>query len=266
MNNWVCEARDCRWHSKAVICLDVLDCFYSLMGTLPIKARFTASLRSCKDVAFFFFLFKWQRLVLDDEWHRTTVAAMFLGLRQISFCISASLNLFRDWPSFHIFYVISGACSMSKVSFYSFTVYNVTFHIMYQNIISVAHLKGLSREGKNGVNCLMQAVFVTKVCSNNPWCSVSRAQYWLCGLIVATTATSVSCVCYTRVMRPSLALGETINLTNKRIQRFLNCNTKRILLHSLSPDSLKVQKVQSMCWAQELQLARCFLDLFSCVL
>lgn len=43
MNNWVGEARDCRWHSKAVICLDVSDCFYSLMGALPIKAQFTAS-------------------------------------------------------------------------------------------------------------------------------------------------------------------------------------------------------------------------------
>lgn len=43
MNNWVGEARDCRWHSQAVICLDVSDCFYSLMGALPIKAQFTAS-------------------------------------------------------------------------------------------------------------------------------------------------------------------------------------------------------------------------------
>lgn len=48
---------------------------------------------------------------------------------------------------------------------------------MYQNIISVAHLKASPERGKWGQlfnASSVLAVFVTKVCSNKPRCSVSR--------------------------------------------------------------------------------------------
>lgn len=59
-------------------------------------------------------------------------------------------------------------------------VIHLYFHIMYQNIISVAHLRVfLSREKKWGqlfnASCVL-VVFVTPVCSNKPWYNKRRAQ------------------------------------------------------------------------------------------
>lgn len=133
MNNWVCEARDCRWHSKAVICLDVSDCFYSLMGTLPIKAQFTASRGNCKDVAVFLSsLFKWQRLLLDYEWQRIfacwiNVLGPASGLFELYLLILVFLHLTSEfnWPSFNICYAINRTNYISSGTVVR--LYTVTF-------------------------------------------------------------------------------------------------------------------------------------------
>lgn len=155
MNNWVCEARDCRWHSKAVICLDVSDCFYFLMGTLPIKAQFTASHGSCKDIAFFlmcfFFFFLNSR---GYFWMKAGTEALRFWV-----CVKEFLSCNLCWlflnltseslidPFSIYFYATNRTNCISRRAIH---IYTVTFHIMYQNIISIAYLTVLSREGKRG--------------------------------------------------------------------------------------------------------------------
>lgn len=105
------------------------------------------------------------------------VAIMFLGLNFRFFLIWLQRLIDPLSIYFHAINRTNSSSSWAVVH-----LYTVTFHIMYQNIISIAHLTVfLSREGKWGqlfnASCVL-VVFVTPVCSNKPCYSMRRAQQW----------------------------------------------------------------------------------------